>query len=378
MNSLAKLQTMSVVPPRQVVNLTRQPTIAASAAIKVKRALAGAGLDPAPLFAAQDFPLTGDPEARVPYERYCRLMRAASEALGRPSLGLDLAQGARLADLDVLGEVIRYARDGFDALLRLQRYHVILSEASRFRFEEEGETLAIYYETPGISPEWQALDDQFTLAMTVVAARELLDAPWRPESVAFSQARPADLAPFLAAFGVAPQFDAAVSRIRFDRAVLAQRFPTPVSRMERIALDTAEGLIDARDSSTPAERAREAVVACLPAGAVSIGAVADRMMVSVRTLQRELERTGTTFRALVDEVRAAEARRLLAESGRTYGEIAFLLGFSEPSAFVRAFRRWHGVPPSRFFPAGPVLRPDEIGSRGTGGGRGVEVPDPSP
>jgi AraC-like DNA-binding protein len=65
-----------------------------------------------------------------------------------------------------------------------------------------------------------------------------------------------------------------------------------------------------------------------------------------RTFSRHLAQEGTTFQKLVDEVRYEIARDLLAGSRMTLGQIAAILGFSEPSAFTRAFRRWAAQPPS--------------------------------
>jgi AraC-like DNA-binding protein len=76
--------------------------------------------------------------------------------------------------------------------------------------------------------------------------------------------------------------------------------------------------------------------------------VARRLGVSARTLQRRLGEQGTSFAAIVDEVRRDLARREVALGKRSFGEIAFLLGFSQASAFDRAFRRWTGSTPSAY------------------------------
>lgn len=350
MDSLAKLPVMEVDPPRQALGIPRQPTIATSATIKLRRTLESVGLAATPFFGPLQIPLDGDPEGRIAYRRYGELCAAIADALGCPTLGLEMAKGARLADLDILGEVVRYARDGLDALHRLHRYHCLLSNASRFRFEEGPDVIVVHYESPGIPLDLQRHDDDFTLAMMVLAARELTGTAWHPLAVQFAHSAPEHLTSYREVFGLIPEFDTEGTAIAFSREVLSRRFPTPVSRMERIVVETAESLLARQPTDTTPDRVREAVVDCLPSGTINLAAVADRLMVSVRTLQRDLERDGTTFRALVDEVRAAEARRLLLQSERTQTEIAFLLGFSEITAFTRAFRRWHGAPPSHFRP----------------------------
>jgi AraC-like DNA-binding protein len=101
---------------------------------------------------------------------------------------------------------------------------------------------------------------------------------------------------------------------------------------------------DARARSASAQL--EHVLAPLLAdGDVSLAHAARLMRTSPRTLQRQLTREGRSFQAVVDAVRAREAMRLLKEDRRTFGEVAYVLGFSEQSAFFRAFKRWTGKTP---------------------------------
>ena len=79
----------------------------------------------------------------------------------------------------------------------------------------------------------------------------------------------------------------------------------------------------------------------------SMSDVAGELHVDVRTLRRQLMREGTSFRALLDEVRHHRALELLAQ-GETVADVARELGYSETSTFTRSFTRWEGVPPSRF------------------------------
>ncbi|MCW5803036.1 MAG: helix-turn-helix transcriptional regulator [Deltaproteobacteria bacterium] len=90
----------------------------------------------------------------------------------------------------------------------------------------------------------------------------------------------------------------------------------------------------------PVDRVRRA----LGQGAASLPDVARRIGTSSRTLRRHLEREGLTLRGLVDDVRRARADELLA-AGTAVKEVAFALGFSEPSAFSRAYKRWTGRAP---------------------------------
>lgn len=91
-----------------------------------------------------------------------------------------------------------------------------------------------------------------------------------------------------------------------------------------------------------------AVAARLSRGEPSLQIVARDLAISSRTLQRRLSSAGTTFHRVLDGTRRAAAERYLTASRLSGGEVAYLLGYSEPAAFHRAFKRWHGVTPQAF------------------------------
>ena len=93
------------------------------------------------------------------------------------------------------------------------------------------------------------------------------------------------------------------------------------------------------------ERVRSAILAELAGGNPSITVVAPRLHISPRTLERRLEREGTTFSTLLDDLRKRLALRYVASRDLELAEIAFLLGFSKTTAFHRAFKRWTGQTP---------------------------------
>jgi AraC-like DNA-binding protein len=97
--------------------------------------------------------------------------------------------------------------------------------------------------------------------------------------------------------------------------------------------------------SSFSERVRACLIETLASGQTSIDAVADKLAVSGRTLQRRLHAEGTSFQRILDELREELARYYLTTSDYTSGQIAFLLGYEEPNSFYRAFRAWTGQTP---------------------------------
>lgn len=123
--------------------------------------------------------------------------------------------------------------------------------------------------------------------------------------------------------------------------VVAAHAEVALSRLlrEKSSAPNLEGLI---------AEVRSAILARLEAGDVSLPDVADAVGLSARTLQRRLSDAGTSLREVVDTARREQALEELARPGLSITEVAFLLGFSETSAFDRAFRRWTGKAPAEF------------------------------
>jgi AraC-like DNA-binding protein len=115
--------------------------------------------------------------------------------------------------------------------------------------------------------------------------------------------------------------------------------------LDRQVRETLERLPKTTDLS---ERVRQIVAEKLTAGEPKIGEIARGLGMSARTLQRQLDRDGTKFRELIDALRRELAVSHLKEKEIPIAEVAFLLGFSEASAFHRAFKRWSGQTPAEF------------------------------
>ncbi|MFR9778979.1 AraC family transcriptional regulator ligand-binding domain-containing protein [Micromonospora sp. MS34] len=106
-------------------------------------------------------------------------------------------------------------------------------------------------------------------------------------------------------------------------------------------------LADLDRVESTADRVRAALLELLPAGQGSTGGVARRLALGARTLQRRLAEEGTSFQAVLEETRRALARHYLGRPEMSIAEIAFLLGYDEPSSFYRAFHQWTGSTPQQ-------------------------------
>lgn len=157
---------------------------------------------------------------------------------------------------------------------------------------------------------------------------------------------PDPLAPFEAFFGTRVQ--QGPIQVSFYPEDVALPFMTSdVAMWELFEPDLRRRLADLEGSATFAERTRAVLLEALPSGLVSIEQTATRLAVSTRTLQRRLREENTTFQRVVQRTRQQLAHHYLADSNLTSTEIAYLLGFEEPSSFFRAFQDWTGQTPDR-------------------------------
>jgi len=194
--------------------------------------------------------------------------------------------------------------------------------------------------------------DEYTSGIFLARFRSLTATPVHLAALYSVRPRPEDpawRAEISGYFGCTPTWGARHGRMVFTREVWATPVVGANSRL-RATLE-AHATEMHRESLTArsfGEQVRAVVAQCLRDGDPRIGEVALRLGMTVRTLQRRLQDDSLGFAALIDEARLQLARRYLADESLTISEVSFALGYSEPSAFARAFKRWAGCAPAEF------------------------------
>ena len=127
----------------------------------------------------------------------------------------------------------------------------------------------------------------------------------------------------------------------------ASRYSNP--RLKAILTNEADRIIQRLERPmTCAERVREWLAARAPGDAPTMSVAAEQLGMSVRSLRRSLSEQAVCYPKLLEETRVAFAKRLLEDSARSIYQVAFDMGFSDPTAFHRAFRRWTGMTPLQY------------------------------
>ncbi|MDM0088601.1 MULTISPECIES: AraC family transcriptional regulator [unclassified Variovorax] len=318
----------------------------------IVEALSATGLDMQRLCAeaAIDDPARADPSAVYSTEAITRLWQLAVAQSGDPAIALRAAQGVRPAIFGLVGYVMMSSANLATALERLIRYLRIISHAAAVRAVPQGEDTAFTLELHGGAAPLPRQRFEFDLLTLLTFCRWVLGRELRPLAVSLTHEAPPDPHAYLQAFRCMPQFGARSNGAVLARCDLEAPLPTFHPQMaelhDRFAGDRIEAL--ERPPATYTQRVRQMVAERLPEGEPGRTAIARALGVAERTLQRRLQHEGTSFHALIDDTRRAEAERHLAQPQLTLAEVAYLLGFASQGNLTRACRRWFGMTPGQY------------------------------
>jgi AraC-like DNA-binding protein len=144
------------------------------------------------------------------------------------------------------------------------------------------------------------------------------------------------------------EFAAPLNAVYFDATQLEQALPSANPELARANDRVVIDYLNRFDRETLSMQVRARLIDLLPSGQPNQAQVAKSLHMSVRNLQRRLQGEGSSFKQLLEETRRELAAQYIRQMHRPIGEITYLLGFSEPSNFTRAFRRWTGRTPMEF------------------------------
>jgi AraC-like DNA-binding protein len=326
-------------------------TISVRAVGKIADAARASGVAPEEMYAAVGFDpaLLEDPDKRIPYRQVVRMYEEAARLTGDEDFGLHLGERTSLKVFDVLSYVLINSPTLGEAMRAVVRYHPIWNDGAGFTFEHEGESARIRYDYLGVAADECRQDCEMTLCMILRAGHILTGVEWTPDEVSFRHAKPTNTTEHRRIFRCPFNFSRPSNEIVFDASLLelavTEADPALCAVLERHA---EELLARSPRRAGLAGEVRRILSEALRGGDPGLEAVARRLGMSARTLQRKLREEGTSHQELLEEMRRDLSERYLREPRMAICEVAYLLGFSEPSAFHRAFRRWTGTTPARF------------------------------
>lgn len=306
--------------------------------IDAETVLAEVGLDPETL---------ADPDARVPHKAAIGLWLLAAERTGDGLFGLHVAAEMDAGQFDVQGYAFLSSATLGEGLERVIRYHRLNHDAAILSLVRAGDRAIYRHELPG-GHRLPVPAAQFVIGAFVKALRTALpDAPI--EEIHFQHCAPDDATEYAALLGAPVRFEAEHNEVVMPADALELRLPRADPALAQVLDRHAQALLAALPRvDSLADRVRALLAKELQGGNPSAENVAEQLHMSVRTLGRRLTEEGTSHKAILDDLRGELARRYLGDEHLAIGEVAFLLGFSEASAFHRAFKRWTGRTPAEF------------------------------
>lgn len=298
--------------------------------------LAAAGLSPEGL----------DPQGPwVPVERFDQLMRAAQQVTGNPAYGMHMSTSLALTRYGPQAMLIIQAPTMRHALQDTRHFAPLLLEEPELDLREMGGEAWLSVRPLGTTLAGQRFRTEWLMCLAVQLARRAGGREGDLLEVHFAYPRPDYAAQYEANFGNRLRFDARESGLRFASALL----DLPIPGHDRTVYDALRVQVDAvmahrlnRVDVVQALRGR--IMAALPR-LMAVDEAAQAMDMSGRTLRRHLSARGMGYGELVQQCQRELAERLLREGRMPLKQIADETGFSSPSCFHRAFRRWHGTTP---------------------------------
>jgi AraC-like DNA-binding protein len=285
----------------------------------------------------------------IPAESYYDMLEKIAEQIDATDLPVRTGASMRLDEYGALGLAFKAATTLGASYARIERYARLWTSVVEYELRPaNGGTLFILHRA-GERRLGMRLSNEATLASAVSIARQVCSVPIAPVEVMIQHPAPRTIAAHEDWFGCPVRFGADLDAILFSDETLA---------LPNILGD--EGIsqylishLDAELSEVTREPAlvmqsRAAIAQALSEGTPKLAEIAGSLGFSARSFHRRLSEHGMTFQGLTEDTRRDLAEGLLRDESHSLAEIAFLTGFSEQSAFTRAFKRWVGTTPATY------------------------------
>lgn len=287
------------------------------------------------------------PEMLLPYRRFCNLLDLCATQSGNSLFGLQLGLYQGVGVFGDLFYLIRNTKTLGEALAELRASYSLYFNDADIELDVEGERAILSYklkerDLPGVQ---QVEESACGVALQLL--RTLAGSDWQARTVRFRHAPVNDESIYLQELGLQPRFGEACTSLEFDSSDLALALSSKnetlhglitrhISKVERLSAEELSAYI------------QQLLRYLLPCGRATTEKIASCLAVHPRTLQHWLAQKDTSFQQLLDETRQEQASQYLLDPSISMAQMSGLLGYSNPSAFNRAFIRWFGTTPSQW------------------------------
>ena len=330
-----------------------RPSVAASVTGRLLELAVARGVDRAALVERSGLipAELDDGDNRIALDKHVALLRAAKALSGDPAFALHYGETVNLAEVSVVG-LIGYASETMlDAFVQLQRYTRLIMDldlgaTDRFALErdERGLWIVDRRPRPNLVPELT----EIAFAQMVGGTRQFGETPF-VQAVELTWPDPGYRSEYERILQAPVRFECGRNAMRIDEDWLHRRIALQPRYAFGILTRHADMMLRKLErSETTRGRVEGALLPILHKGEAGMDAIAAALGCSRDTLYRRLKAEGTTFEAVLDGVRHRLALDYLGGGKVSVNETAYLVGFSDPAAFSRAFKRWTGLSPRQW------------------------------
>jgi AraC-like DNA-binding protein len=332
-----------------------EQSITSVAALVLIGAAAARGLAPGPLFMAVglDPVASPDPDRHIPARRYIELWDRVVSELGDPLFAARTGMAFQLEQLEGFGFLAMSCRDLEQAYERTRVYRSLYNVGSGWELEPAGpRTMRMRWEAWLLddAPEvGRRAVNEYQVGEMLASVRTLVgDARFAPSRICFRHPK-RDPAPLAAVYGVLPEVEAEYDGFEVPSELLQRPLALSNAGMRTyFEKQCAEASARFEADAALTGKVRRLVIEGMNGQLPTMAEVSRALGMSVRSLHRALEAEGTKFNDLVDDVRREFSQRYLARAGLNISEVSYLVGFSDTSAFFKAFKRWTGQAPGEY------------------------------
>ncbi|MCP2072680.1 UNVERIFIED_ORG: AraC-like DNA-binding protein [Pseudomonas lini] len=295
------------------------------------------------------------PSSAIPLRGYCRALNEAVTATKNDNLGLWFGEQFMPCYSGLLGYLALSAPTLKSALQGLLDRFPIHQQASYLRLNMCNDLYYLEYQVWDTTVIDRRQDAELSLCKFLNIIRRAMGKQWAPLEVHFRHAKPAAWQEHRWVFGTDVKFGQSRNALVFRGDILAQPMPNADPTLQGVITQALDGLSSSRSPTTSlAQQVKMHITEMFHDGSPHLEDIVRRMSIPSWTLHRRLSRENVSFKTLLEEVRKEMVPVLMRQQPMTISELATRLGYSEVSAFSRAFQRWHGVSPKHWHEVQPV------------------------
>ena len=295
------------------------------------------GMDPAQLY---------KPNLRTHFSAQPLFWEAAVELSGDPCIGLHLGEKMPVYKGQILEYLLLSSTTFGDGLKRVLSYQRLISDAMHGEVTESPTPYLTNYFS-----EHQYLTPHLAEAMVVSLIRFLQsvsDDKFKPTRICFTHAAKTNLEEYQRVFQCPVEFNTQQFKLYFDPKILDYRSPYAEPELLSMHVQSADQHMEQLEKRDLILEVRSQVGALLESGEITLEKISHELRMSPRQLRHQLTLAGTSLQRIITQHRKSLSRRLLSQTDESIAEIVYLTGFSEPSTFYRAFKRWEGMTPIEY------------------------------